>query len=89
VNNFGADGNLLGTPVPNHPEVGILAVGTIAKRVVVVSHGGEDALAIRSMGYLCLAFDHRALDGAVAGRFLQQLRQVLESFTPGEGIWAE
>ncbi len=89
VNNFGADGNLLGTPVLNHPEVGILAVGTIAKRVVVVSHGGEDTLAIRSMGYLCLAFDHRALDGAVAGRFLQQLRQVLESFTPGEGMWAD
>ena len=89
VNNFGADGNLIGTPVLNQPEVGILGVGTIGKRVVVVSQGGEDTLAIRWMGYLCLSYDHRAVDGAVAGRFLQRLRRSLESFTPGEGIWAD
>lgn len=89
VNNFGADGNLIGTPVLNQPEVGILGVGTIGKRVVVVSQGAEDTLAIRWMGYLCLAYDHRAVDGAVAGRFLQRLRRSLESFTPGEGIWAD
>jgi pyruvate dehydrogenase E2 component (dihydrolipoamide acetyltransferase) len=80
---------LIGTPVLNQPEVGILGVGTIGKRVVVVSQGGEDTLAIRWMGYLCLAYDHRAVDGAVAGRFLQRLRRSLESFTPGEGIWAD
>jgi pyruvate/2-oxoglutarate dehydrogenase complex dihydrolipoamide acyltransferase (E2) component len=89
VNNFGADGNLIGTPVLNQPEVGILGVGTIGKRVVVVSQGGEDTLAIRWMGYLCLAYDHRAVDGAVAGRFLQRLRRSLETFTPGDGIWAD
>jgi len=89
VNNFGADGNLIGTPVLNQPEVGILGVGTIGKRVVVVTQGGEDTLAIRWMGYLCLAYDHRAVDGAVAGRFLQRLRRSLEAFTPGEGIWAD
>jgi len=89
VNNFGADGNLIGTPVLNQPEVGILGVGTIGKRVVVVSQGGEDTLAIRWMGYLCLSYDHRAVDGAVAGRFLQRLRRSLESFTPGEGIWSD
>ena len=89
VNNFGADGNLIGTPVLNQPEVGILGVGTIGKRVVVVSQGGEDTLAIRWMGYLCLSYDHRAVDGAVAGRFLQRLRRSLESFAPGEGIWAD
>jgi 2-oxoglutarate dehydrogenase E2 component (dihydrolipoamide succinyltransferase) len=64
-------------------------VGTIAKRVVVVSQEGEDTLAIRRMGYLCLSYDHRAVDGAVAGRFLQRLRRSLESFTPGEGIWID
>jgi pyruvate/2-oxoglutarate dehydrogenase complex dihydrolipoamide acyltransferase (E2) component len=89
VNNFGADGNLIGTPVLNQPEVGILGVGTIGKRVVVVSQAGEDTLAIRWMGYLCLSYDHRAVDGAVAGRFLQRLRRSLESFAPGEGIWSD
>ena len=87
VNNFGADGNLIGTPILNQPEVGILGVGTIVKRPVVVSRGGEDIIAIRWMGYLCLSYDHRVVDGAVAGRFLQTLGRSLESFTPGEGIW--
>jgi len=89
VNNFGADGNLMGTPILNQPEVGILGVGTIGKRPVVVSREGEDALAIRWMGYLCLSYDHRVVDGAIAGRFLQALRRILESFTPGEGIWVD
>ena len=89
VNNFGADGNLIGTPILNQPEVGILGVGTIEKRPVVVSRGGEDAIAIHWMGYLCLSYDHRVVDGAVAGRFLQSLRRMLESFAPGEGIWVD
>jgi pyruvate/2-oxoglutarate dehydrogenase complex dihydrolipoamide acyltransferase (E2) component len=89
VNNFGADGNLMGTPILNQPEVGILGVGTIGKRPVVVSREGEDALVIRWMGYLCLSYDHRVVDGAIAGRFLQALRRALESFTPGEGIWRD
>jgi pyruvate/2-oxoglutarate dehydrogenase complex dihydrolipoamide acyltransferase (E2) component len=89
ANNFGADGSLIGTPILNQPEVGILGVGTIEKRPVVVTREGEDAIAIRWMGYLCLSYDHRAVDGAVAGRFLQALRRTLESFTPNEGIWAD
>jgi pyruvate/2-oxoglutarate dehydrogenase complex dihydrolipoamide acyltransferase (E2) component len=89
VNNFGADGNLIGTPILNQPEVGILGVGTIQKRPVVLSQGGEDAIAIRWMGYLCLSYDHRVVDGAVAGRFLQALRRSLESFTAGQGIWSD
>ena len=86
---FIADGNLIGTPVLNQPEVGILGVGTIGKRAVVISHEGEDTIAIRSMGYLCLSYDHRAVDGAVAGRFLQRLRRSLASFRAGEGIWID
>jgi 2-oxoglutarate dehydrogenase E2 component (dihydrolipoamide succinyltransferase) len=89
VNNFGADGNLIGTPILNQPEVGILGVGTIEKRPVVVTRDGEDAIAIRWMGYLCLSYDHRVVDGALAGRFLQTVRRTLETFTPGEGIWAD
>jgi 2-oxoglutarate dehydrogenase E2 component (dihydrolipoamide succinyltransferase) len=89
VNNFGADGNMLGTPILNQPEVGILGLGSIEKRPVVVTRDGEDVIAIRSMGYLCLSFDHRVLDGATAGRFLQTLRRTLEPFRIGEGIWAD
>jgi len=89
VNNFGADGNLIGTPILNQPEVGILGVGTIQKRPVVLTRQGEDAIAIRWMGYLCLSYDHRVVDGAVAGRFLQALRRTLETFIPGTGIWAD
>ncbi|HYL81909.1 MAG TPA: dihydrolipoamide acetyltransferase family protein [Candidatus Acidoferrum sp.] len=89
VNNFGSDGNLIGTPILNQPEVGILGVGTIEKRPVVVTRDGQDAIAIRWMGYLCLSYDHRVVDGAVAGRFLQALRRTLDSFAPGEGIWAD
>lgn len=89
VNNFGVDGNLIGTPILNQPEVGILGVGTIEKRPVVVSREGEDAIVIRWMGYLCLSYDHRVVDGAIAGRFLQVLRRTLQSFTPGEGIWSD
>ena len=87
VNNFGAEGNLIGTPILNQPEVGILGVGTIEKRPVVLTRDGEDAIAIRWMGYLCLSYDHRVVDGAVAGRFLQALRRTLETFSPGTGIW--
>jgi len=89
VNNFGAGGNLIGTPILNPPEVGILGLGSIQKRPVVVERDGEDLIAVRAMGYLCLSFDHRALDGMVAGRFLQALRRAVESFRPGEGIWED
>jgi pyruvate/2-oxoglutarate dehydrogenase complex dihydrolipoamide acyltransferase (E2) component len=89
VNNFGVDGNLIGTPILNQPEVGNLGVGTIEKRPVVVSREGEDSIAIRWRGYLCLSYDHRVVDGAVGGRFLQALGRSLGSFTFGEGIWAD
>jgi pyruvate/2-oxoglutarate dehydrogenase complex dihydrolipoamide acyltransferase (E2) component len=89
VNNFGADGNLIGTPILNQPEVGNLGVGTIEKRPVVVSRDGEDVIAIRWRGYLCLSYDHRVVDGATAGRFLQALNRTLGSFSFGEGIWAD
>lgn len=89
VNNFGTDGNLIGTPILNQPEVGILGVGTIEKRPVVLTRDGEDAIAVRWMGYLCLSYDHRVVDGAMAGRFLQTLRRTLASFAPGQGIWAD
>ncbi|HWT80351.1 MAG TPA: 2-oxo acid dehydrogenase subunit E2, partial [Candidatus Methylomirabilis sp.] len=69
--------------------VGILGVGTIEKRPVVLSREGEDVIAIRWMGYLCLSYDHRVVDGAMAGRFLHALRHSLEAFTPGDRLWSD
>jgi 2-oxoglutarate dehydrogenase E2 component (dihydrolipoamide succinyltransferase) len=89
VNNFGADGNLIGTPLLNQPEVGNLGIGTIEKRPVVRSPHGEDTIVIRWMGYLCLSYDHRIVDGAVAGGFLQTLGRTLEAFAPGREPWAD
>ena len=62
-------------PIIHQPQVAILNTGAIVKRPVVLEH---DAIAIRSMMHLTLAFDHRILDGAVAARFLQQVKTQLE-----------
>ena len=67
------------TPIINQPQVGILGTGAIVKRAVVVSdENGDDSIAIRSMMYLSLTYDHRLVDGADAGRFLQTLKARLE-----------
>jgi 2-oxoglutarate dehydrogenase E2 component (dihydrolipoamide succinyltransferase) len=82
ITNPGVFGTLIGTPIINQPQVAILGVGAIKKRVVVVSEGGQDAIAIRSMMFLTLSFDHRLVDGALAGRFLAAVAGHLESFDP-------
>ncbi len=62
---------MLATPIINQPQVAILDLEAIVKRPVVVAGAdGEDAIAIRPMSYLCMSWDHRALDGAEAARFL-------------------
>ena len=72
ITNIGSVGALFDTPIINQPQVGILGVGAIVKRPMVISGpDGEDVLAIRHMMYLCLTYDHRIVDGADAGRFLQ------------------
>ncbi len=76
VTNPGVFGNIFGLPIINQPQVGILGVGAIKKRPVVV----EDAIAIRSIMYLSLSYDHRVIDGALAARFLQEIRTVLEEY---------
>jgi pyruvate dehydrogenase E2 component (dihydrolipoamide acetyltransferase) len=73
ITNLGTTGIDLFTPIINPPQVAILGVGTMQRRPVVVG----DALAIRPSVYLCLVFDHRALDGVPAARFLQELLQLL------------
>jgi 2-oxoglutarate dehydrogenase E2 component (dihydrolipoamide succinyltransferase) len=78
VTNTGSLGTLMDTPILNPPEVGILGAAAIEKRPVVVSDGYGDSIAIRWMTYLCLSYDHQALDGADSARFLQDLKWVLE-----------
>ncbi|MDJ0318908.1 2-oxoglutarate dehydrogenase, E2 component, dihydrolipoamide succinyltransferase [Arthrobacter antibioticus] len=79
ITNIGSVGALFDTPIINAPQVGILGVGAIVKRAVVVTGpDGDDLLAIRHMMYLCLTYDHRLVDGADAGRFLQTVRMRLE-----------
>jgi 2-oxoglutarate dehydrogenase E2 component (dihydrolipoamide succinyltransferase) len=76
ITNPGGFGAQFGLPIINQPQVAILGVGTIEKRVTVV----DDAIAVRPMGYLALGFDHRVIDGVVADRFMALVKQRLENF---------
>jgi pyruvate/2-oxoglutarate dehydrogenase complex dihydrolipoamide acyltransferase (E2) component len=78
ITNPGQFGAVLATPIINSPQVAILDLEAVVKRPVVVESGGEDLVAIRPMSYLCMSWDHRALDGAEAARFLGELKQNLE-----------
>jgi 2-oxoglutarate dehydrogenase E2 component (dihydrolipoamide succinyltransferase)/2-oxoisovalerate dehydrogenase E2 component (dihydrolipoyl transacylase) len=76
VNNFGALGTMIGTPIIVQPQAAILGLGRVVKRPVVI----DDAIVIRSMAYLCLSYDHRLIDGAYASAFLNHVRATLEGF---------
>jgi 2-oxoglutarate dehydrogenase E2 component (dihydrolipoamide succinyltransferase) len=76
ITNHGTAGSLFATPVINQPQAGILGVGAIKKRVVVIN----DAIAIRPMVYLSFTFDHRILDGSTADNFLAKIVSVLENW---------
>ncbi|PTQ57128.1 MAG: Dihydrolipoamide acyltransferase component of branched-chain alpha-keto acid dehydrogenase complex [Candidatus Carbobacillus altaicus] len=78
VNNTGAFGSILSMPIINQPQAAILSVEAIVKRPVVI----DEMIAIRDMVNLTLSIDHRVLDGAVAGRFLQKIKHDLENFEP-------
>ena len=79
ITNTGSGGALFDTPVLNMPETAIMGVGTIVKRPVVVKDElGNDSIAIRSMVYLSLSYDHRLIDGADASRFLMDVKRRLE-----------
>jgi pyruvate/2-oxoglutarate dehydrogenase complex dihydrolipoamide acyltransferase (E2) component len=77
ITNPGAFGALLATPIINQPQVAILDLEAVVKRPVVVN---GDSIAIRSMTYLCMSWDHRALDGALAAQFLSSVRRHLEGW---------
>jgi pyruvate/2-oxoglutarate dehydrogenase complex dihydrolipoamide acyltransferase (E2) component len=77
VNNTGTFGTIISIPIINQPHAGILSMNAVVKRPVVIE---DDAIAVRSMMYLCLSFDHRILDGAASGGFLKAVREKLESY---------
>jgi pyruvate/2-oxoglutarate dehydrogenase complex dihydrolipoamide acyltransferase (E2) component len=79
ITNPGAFGAVLATPIINQPQVAILDLEAVVKRPVVVTDAeGRDSIAVRPMAYLCMSWDHRALDGALAARFLSTLKRLIE-----------
>jgi pyruvate dehydrogenase E2 component (dihydrolipoamide acetyltransferase) len=77
ITNFGSFGSVFATPVINQPQVAILGVGAVEKTPVVV----DDAIAIRSIAYLALTFDHRLIDGALADQFTAKVKAILENWS--------
>lgn len=85
VTNHGSFGSLFATPVINQPQVAIMGVGAIEKRAKVVEMpDGSDSLAIKTMGYVALTFDHRLIDGAEGDAFVNVVKATLE-----KGTWSE
>ena len=80
ITNYGTLGSLFGTPVINQPQAAILGTGSIKKKVVVVESDAGDTIAIRSMMYLALTFDHRILDGGTADPFMRTIIDNLENY---------
>lgn len=83
VNNTGSFGSILSYPVINYPQAAILTFESIVKRPVVI----KDMIGVRSMVNLCLSLDHRILDGVICGRFLQRVKENLESFDESTNIY--
>jgi pyruvate/2-oxoglutarate dehydrogenase complex dihydrolipoamide acyltransferase (E2) component len=79
ITNPGIKGNLFGTPIINQPQVGILRLGQIVKRPVVIDVDSEDSIMIRPMMYLGCAYDHRVIDGVAGNGFLYRVREILEA----------
>ncbi|RNC87640.1 MAG: 2-oxo acid dehydrogenase subunit E2 [Winogradskyella sp.] len=80
ISNVGTFGSVMGTPIINQPEVAILALGIIKKRPEVIETEHGDEIAIRSMMYLSLSFDHRVVDGFLGGSFVRRVADYFEQF---------
>ena len=83
ITNFGVFGATIGTPIINQPNVGILGTGAIKKQPVVVEREYTESIAIRSIMMLTLGFDHRLIDGAGGARFIQEVKNNLETMKLG------
>jgi len=82
VTNFGTYNNLSGTPIINQPQAAILGTGAVRKMPAVVETPDGDVIGIRHIMILSLSYDHRVIDGALAGRFLNRIKEILENYTP-------
>jgi 2-oxoglutarate dehydrogenase E2 component (dihydrolipoamide succinyltransferase) len=80
ISNVGTFGSVMGTPIINQPEVAILALGVVKKRPEVMTTEKGDEIAIRSMMYLSLSFDHRVVDGFLGGSFVRRVADYFEQF---------
>ncbi|HVZ84487.1 MAG TPA: 2-oxo acid dehydrogenase subunit E2, partial [Terracidiphilus sp.] len=81
LTNSGVFGGEFGTPIINQPESAILAIGGLRKEPVVLTDAeGNDTIAIRSVQYYCLGFDHRLIDGADSGKFMSEFKTTLENW---------
>ena len=80
ITNFGSFDSLTGVPVINQPQVAILGIGAIKKRPWVLETADGDVIAIRSICMLSLSYDHRLVDGGLAGQFIKRIQQILEGF---------
>ncbi|WP_243470968.1 dihydrolipoamide acetyltransferase family protein [Winogradskyella sp. MH6] len=86
ISNVGTFGSVMGTPIINQPEVAILALGIIKKRPEVIETESGDEIAIRSMMYLSLSFDHRVVDGFLGGSFVRRVADYFEQFDTNRKI---
>lgn len=86
ISNVGTFGSVMGTPIINQPEVAILALGIIKKRPEVIETETGDEIAIRSMMYLSLSFDHRVVDGFLGGSFVRRVADYFEQFDTNREI---
>ena len=86
MSNVGTFGNVMGTPIINQPQVGILALGAIRKRPAVLETEQGDVIAVRSMMFLSHSYDHRVVDGMLGGSFVRRVADYLEGFDPNRPI---
>jgi 2-oxoglutarate dehydrogenase E2 component (dihydrolipoamide succinyltransferase) len=86
LSNVGTFGNVMGTPVIMQPQVAIMAVGAIRKKPAVIETPMGDLIGVRHMMFLSHSYDHRVIDGALGGRFVRRLADLLEAFDPNRGI---
>lgn len=86
VTNVGTFGNVLGTPVINQPQVAIMAMGAIRKKPAVLETPSGDVIAVRHMMFLSHSYDHRVVDGALGGRFVRRVADILEAWTMDQAI---
>ena len=86
LTNYGSVGNLMGTPIINQPQVAIFGTGVIQKRPMVMETEVGDVIAVRHMVYLSMSYDHRIVDGALGGAFVQKVIKNLENFDVNRSV---